>query len=964
MKIKYLIILIALLSFPIFLFSGTTGKIAGNVIDQSNGEPLIGCNVWIEGTDQGAATDWEGNFYILNVPPGSYTLRASMIGYSAVRMINIEVSIDLTTTADFSLPTEAIAGEEVVVVAQRALITKDLTASTAIVNSSTLEALPVTEISDVLELQAGFVDGHLRGGRAGEVAYWIDGVPVTDVYDGNTVVDINKNAVEEMQVISGAFNAEYGQAMSGIVNIVTKDGSNDFRGGLTFYGGDFLSSHDDIFLNINKFNPITTKNIEGHLQGSIIPGKVFFYGNARYIDFKGVYEGQRRYKPNSVALGYFDENDSLYTTYILGTNAVIDDSLNLFFLKQQGFDMTDTTGIDSAYNVLRNNHQNAVGDSNYVPMEWNRKLYGQLKLIWKISTFAKLKYTIISDNVDYQDYNRDYRYNPDGILTRHRSGLTQLLQFNQSFGARTFYQISLTRFDKNYNHRTYTESEENKYIHSTLALQQPYSFKTGGTENQIFERSTVTSTIKGDLTSQITQQHLLKFGVEYRSHNLKYFNANLQPPLEKTTINQIYDSPYLDNPVVLPDSTIHTSSYELKPTEFSAYIQDKIEFDELIVNAGIRFDYFEPKGRILADPSDPSIYNPIRPENRYRDLNENGIQDNGEPIVTIAEREEYWYEDTSPKWKISPRLGVSFPITERGVVHFSYGHFFQIPRFELLYENPDFDLDQGTGNIGVIGNADMRPEKTVSGELGVQQQLTHTMAIDVTGYFRDIRDLAGTRADQILIFGESASYSKLVNSDFAYVRGLVLALTMRESSGWSGNLDYTFQISKGSASDPRQAQEAAAGGALPEIQLVPLNWDQTNTINASVSYNARNWGGSAIAQYGSGLPYTPLSVQDISSLVRNSARRPAYWNVDLRSFYRLGLGNHNMTFFVRIKNLFDTLNHTNVYDDSGVADRTNQIQIAKNQNTPEFVNSVDEWFTNETFYSRPRRIEFGVTYEF
>jgi len=967
MKVKYFIMLIVLLSFPFLLFAGTTGKVSGNVIDQSNGEPLIGCNVWIEGTDLGAATDLEGNFYILNVSPGTYTLRASMIGYSAVRMTNIEVSIDLTTTADFSLPTEAIAGEEVIVVAERALIKKDLTASTAIVNSSTLEALPVTEISDVLELQAGFVDGHLRGGRSGEVAYWIDGVPVTDVYDGNTVVDVNKNAVEEMQVISGAFNAEYGQAMSGIVNIVTKDGSDDFGGGFTLYSGDYLSANNDIFLNINKFNPITTKNIEGHLEGSLIPGKLFFYGNARWIDFKGAYEGQRLYNPNSVALTYFNEEGDP-DTYIIGSDAEFDQLVNEFFAVQAG--ATTQTEVDSMYNILRNNHPDAEGDGKFVSMDWNRKLYGQLKLIWKISTFAKLKYTIISDNVDYQDYSadgasaRNYKYNPDGILTRHRSGLTQLLQFNQSFGTKTFYSISLTRFDKNYNHRTYPEGEENKYVHSTLGLTIPYSYKTGGTENNIFERSTVTNTIKGDLTNQLTKQHLVKLGLEYRLHNLKYYNANLQPPLEKTAIDLIYDSPYLENPIVMSDSTIHTSRYELSPMEFSGYIQDKIEFDELIVNAGVRFDYFVPKGRILSDPSDPSIYNPIRPENRYQDLNENGIQDSGEPIVTIADREKYWYEDTSPKWKISPRLGVSFPITEKGVVHFSYGHFFQIPRFELLYENPDFDLDQGTGNVGVIGNADLRPEKTVSGELGVQQQISPTMAIDVTGYFRDIRDLAGTRADQISLFGGSATYSKLVNSDFAYVRGLVLALTMRESSGWSGNLDYTFQISKGSASDPRQAQEAAAGGALPEIQLVPLNWDQTNTINASVSYNSRNWGGSAIAQYGSGLPYTPLSLQDISALVRNSARRPTYTNVDFRGFYRMVLGNHSMTFFVRIENLLDKLNHTNVYDDSGVADRTNQIQIAKDQNTIEFVNSIDEWFTNETFYSRPRRIEFGVTYEF
>ena len=336
-----------------------------------------------------------------------------------------------------------------------------------------MEALPVTEISDILELQAGFVDGHLRGGRSGEVAYWIDGVPVTDVYDGNTVVDVNKNAVEEMQVISGAFNAEYGQAMSGIVNIVTKDGSNDFHGGFTLYGGDYLSSHNDIFLNVNSFNPITTKNIEGHLEGAIIPDKLFFYGNGRWIDFKGVYEGQRLYNPNSVTLTYFNE-DNEPDTYILGSDAEFDQLINEFFLRESGADMTNQVLIDSMYNVLRTNHKDAEGDGEYVSMDWNRKLYGQMKLIWKISTFAKLKYTIISDNVDYQDYGADdasarqYKYNPDGILTRHRSGLTQLLQFNQSFGAKTFYTVGITRFDKKYNHRTYTEEDENQYVHSTL----------------------------------------------------------------------------------------------------------------------------------------------------------------------------------------------------------------------------------------------------------------------------------------------------------------------------------------------------------------------------------------------------------------------------------------------------------------------------------------------------------------
>ena len=135
-----------------------------------------------------------------------------------------------------------ISADEVNVVAARPLITKDLTASTAIINSDMISNLPVTEVSEILELQAGFVQGHLRGGRAGEVAYWVDGIPMTDVFDGGTIVDVNTNAIAEMQVISGAFNAEYGQAMSGIVNIVTKDGSKSFKGTASFYSGDFLSN--------------------------------------------------------------------------------------------------------------------------------------------------------------------------------------------------------------------------------------------------------------------------------------------------------------------------------------------------------------------------------------------------------------------------------------------------------------------------------------------------------------------------------------------------------------------------------------------------------------------------------------------------------------------------------------------------------------------------------------------------
>jgi len=980
-RFKYLLPVLLALFFFHLLHAGISGKIVGRVVDKETGEFLVGCNVVVVGTAMGAASNLNGDYLVLNVPPGTYSIRAMMIGYTTSMVTNVAVNIDLTTTVNFELITEVLGGEEVTVVAERPMITRDLTASTAIVDASTISALPVTEISEVLELQAGFVNGHLRGGRKGEVAYWIDGVPVTDAYDGGTVVDVNKDAVQEMQLVSGAFNAEYGQAMSGIVNIVTKEGSERFGGNITVYSGDFLSGHNNLFMNINNFNPFTTRNFEGNIFGPIIPGVLSIYANARYIYYQGVHEGVNRFKPNSVGIPIPIGKSGTDSLYILGSDSEIDSVINYFLATpkyQNKYSNPDSPSYiswpefeDSLYQEFRAAHKNPLGDGTYVPMDWNRKLYGQIKLTWRISPTTKIKYGFINDDVIYQDYDDDdldndrmYRYNPEGNLKHYRTGSTHLVQATHSLGSQTYFTIGLTQFEKNYKHRTYLKEKDNLYVHNLLLLTEPYSFYIGGTNNNIFSRQTKTQTAKFDLTSQLNLRHQLKMGLEYRRHLLHYKNIDLQPPKEKLNIDPILDDPYLKNPQVPHDSTINSSSYGFKPREFSIYVQDKMEFDELIVNLGVRFDYFDPRGRILSDPSDPSVYSPIRPENRYIDLNESGVQDPYEPSLTVADREKYWYQSTTPKWKISPRFGASFPFTARGVIHFSYGHFFQIPRFELLYRNPDFDLDRGTGNVGVVGNADLRPEKTVSGELGLQQQLTRDITIDLTAYFRDIRDLTGTRAEDISMFGGASSYSRLVNSDFAFIRGVVLSVDHRMLRGFSGSFDYTFQIARGSASDPEQARNAVQGGALPEVHLIPLNWDQHHTVNAVISYTQSRWGISLLGQLGSGLPYTPQSTQDITSLVTNSSQKPTTWTTDVRAYWKIPTPFGEMTGFLRVFNLFDRLNHWDVYDDSGVADVTNRIELAKNQNTPENVNTIEEWYRNETFYSTPRRIEIGLTYGF
>lgn len=919
------LLLLFLIVLPDSGFSGTTGKITGRVIDAGTGEPLFGCNVIIEGTYLGAATNANGDFFILNVPPGVYRVKAGMIGYQVVVYENVQISADLTTIQDFELKTEIIKGEEVVVTAIRKMIVKDMTATSSHVHAEELENLPITEVSEVLQMQAGYVDGTLRGGRRGEVAYLIDGIPVTDSYDRSSVIDVNKNMVQELQVISGAFNAEYGKVMSGIVNITTKQGSNKFGGSIETYIGDYLSTHDENFDNINKFNPISIRNIEGSLFGSIVKDKLFYYLNTRNIYFGGWLQGQRRYKPFAVA-------------YEDSTGQIV---------------LVDST---------------ALGNKEWVDMNWNRKNYLQGQIIYRLSDVTNLYYSFFYDDRDYQDYDRSYKYNPDGIQSKNLTGKTHLLKFQHQLSPKTFYTIASSFYSREYQGRLSSKkspTDSTTYVHPYYSITFPYQFHVGGTQNGHGYRNSGTYLGKFDLTSQITDKHQIKTGVECRYHDLKSEGFEIRPAPGETYIDfsagEIPESftPYI-HPTVLHDSTIYSSSYHQNPYEFAFYIQDKMEFTELIVNAGIRIDYFEPDGVILADPADPEIYNPIKPKNRYHDLNGNGMRDHDEPAVTIDERREYWYKSAGSKFKISPRIGISFPISDRGVFHFSYGHFFQIPNFYYLYQNPEFQLGSGTGNQGIVGNANLRPEKTVVGEIGVQQQLSDNFSIDITAYVKDIRDLTGTRAEEVEVFGGATTYSKLVNSDFGVVKGITLALNQRNPSGLYANLDYTFQIAKGTASDPNAYRNAISGGAEPEVQLNPLAWDQRHTVNATLGYNTRQYGINFIGRYGSGLPYTPRRSEDITSLLTNADVKPPTFRVDVRGFYRLYLRKFESEVFLRILNLFDTLNEVNVYNDTGRAGFTTDEERVEAINIKTPVNSVNEYFTNPTHYAEPRRIEIGV----
>ena len=904
--IRKLLFAVVCLGIVFQVHAGTVGKVAGRVTDAENGDPVIGAAVQIEGTTLGAAADLNGDFFILNIPPGMVNVRVTAIGYAPQTVQGIQIISDQTSTINFALSPESLQGEEVVIVAERRLIEADRTFATSTVSSQDIGALPVVNLSQVVELQAGVVDGHFRGGRSAEVLYLVDGVSVTDVYDNTQGTQVDNRAVEELQVISGTFNAEYGQAMSGVVNIVTKEGGLEYHGSVQGESGDYISNHDDIFIGIDEVSPSAIQDYTASLYGPVprIP-KLSFFASARYLDDSGWLYGQRRWE----------------------------------VIYPNDYDSTDIIRIDNP---------------DYAEMNNNYERWSHLKLSYDLTAKMKLNYSSLVSGRAYRDYSHDWKYYPVGDLHRYRDGRTNILKLNHALAGNMFYELGVTNTFTEYHHYVYEDPLDSRYLHPAYDENNPpYTLNYAGNNLQHFRRWTNTHQGLGQLSWQANKLNLLKAGFDVKLHELFYEDI-LTVPSDITA--QTFD------PVVDPISSPNHDLYTNNPYEFAFYLQNKFELPSLILNGGLRFDYFEPDGRVLADPKDPNLYSPLL---QWRVINGDSVNVLQQ---SYAERASYWYKDAEPKFRLSPRLGIAYPMSDKGVFHFAYGHFVQRPTFERMYANPEYELEPGVGLNTVMGNPALKMEETVTYEFGFQQEITEDVALQTTLFFRDIRNLVAT--DRIVeTYSSGTKYSQYVNRSFGEVKGLTLSFDKRFANNFSAFLDYTYQIAEGNASDPQSAYNDLKGNnpREPEQQLVPLDWDRRHTINTSVTYatpGRSNWGGTVVAKYGSGLPYSPQD-NGIRTGFENSGRRPDYKNVDLTAFKSFGFGPEltpqKIVVMLTVLNLFDIKNEDNVYASTGRAgyssDENQAVEV------PE-INTLDEVFTNPTYYSRPRMVKVGLRYEF
>jgi outer membrane receptor protein involved in Fe transport len=889
------------------LYAAGTGKIVGKVTDTQTGEELIGINVLVEGTTTGAATGVDGTYIINNIEPGVYSLVFSGVGYQKKIVTDVRVSSDFTTTIDMQLSTEAIGLETIIVQATRPMVRKDLTSSQTNIDDSQIKTLPVESISEILSLQAGITKGaggelHIRGGRSTEIAYNVNGVSAINPYDFGRTVQISTNAVQEVSVVSGTFNAEYGNALSGVVNTITREGGSKYTGTFSYYTGDYISSSTDVFYNVDDFSPINNQVVEGTFGGPIplLEDNFSFFFSGRYNDDKGYLYGIRQ-----------------HTVY---------DSLSRDPLQANVLYIAET------------------GDGAIVSMNPSTDLNTTAKLTFRPIPTIKINYDVVYSNSDYQSYSHNYKYNPDANYNLMTWGLINSLEYRHAVSNSTFFSLkgSYNIYDfKRYLYPLLDASGSEVSFNPSMSLDglhadpryQPddksnsyssYTFVSGGTQPQHFYQRSYTSEVKFDITSQVTNQHEVKFGAKGKWDTMDFVF------FEVLRNRSNYLTPTIPNPV---DQRGSIDIYSRSPQQFSGYLQDKMEFTSMILNAGLRLDYFKANAVYAPDPFAPT-----------------------KNLV-----------DADGKFTLSPRLGISFPITDEGIIHFSYGHFYQLPPFRFLYTNPEFE---DIAALPVYGNANLDPEKTVTYELGLQQQLTQTLAFNVTGFYKDVRDLLAI--EQIRISSNSI-YQKYVNKDYGNIKGITFSLTKRKMPDdlFGASLDYTFQVAEGNEVSSDAFFIDLQSGRQSEKIPVPLNWDQTHTLNGVVTFGGdRDWTFTIVGNLGTGLPYSPQLYEQQIYLKTNSGRKPLQTNVDLLIDKSFILYSTTLTIFLKVYNLFDTKNESFVYDDTGRAtyslEETKGGPQATNAISEEYpaIKSATEYFNRPNYYSAPREVRVGLTLEY
>ncbi len=991
-KWRYMLGVVLGIALSGMLYAGTTGKIVGKVVDKQTGDPLPGAGVIILETGQGTATDIDGSYVIINVPPGVYTLKASYIGYRDMVIKNVQVDADRTTEVNFYLLPAAIQESTVVVTAKPKAIKKDLTSSRTITTSKDIQNLPVTDVTDVIARQAGVViregELHIRGGRPGEVSFSVDGIETKDPYTNFSTSIVPLLAMQEASVERGGFDVDQGSASSGSIQIITKEGGPKYEISLMPYTNDFSLLGDKIyaFFDANTGDPYRdfltgtntnmktavdrhksqAKTLEFSFGGPVVPTyrngprfyisgvlskykgrfpvsndpnfynresnyqwkitfpfknfKIFTSGIYRYRRVKGYSAPWRlaldntdifsekilqgalgiNYIPNSkqyieFRLGYFDRDF---------TDNVIEDADRDGIDDFSDRDKNGFVEIDIDY--FKDSTGNLVNiDSLYPGAKVHKdEGYVELPYYWWESVIQNYypslgsgpEWWSIDSTYAYFPYNRfawGQRSNNDINVVEVRMGDGSIDTLIEMSG--TYYQYPFITDMLKMRNRVVSGIADSMIVDTLLTvgnlyLPDPHTYP----RSQWNTGHSATKSVLLKYTGQVTKYHELLAGIEYKTMDIMRYAADYASGgnVYMTFVNNNFTERSGDT---LDNFVKWLKQHQVRPYQAAAYIRDKIEIEGMVAKFGFRFDYFNSGGYSISDSADPF--------------------ENDPQWLTVKRIKNP--RKAEGKWHISPRVGISFPISDRDVLHFTYGHYMQPPELRELIGNYVF-----SGAFPIIGNANLDPELTISYEFGVKHAFNEYSIIDISAYYKDIKNWARLK---MIHYGVTGNYSTYVNEDYGDVRGIEFGFSKRPGGGVLPNvgldINYTFQVALGTFSSPWDAYDWAWRGYPMPPHESPLDWDQRHNLHVALSFivpkgkplfgGIDNWGITVEHLYGSGYPYTP-PIKTVREAIENinSERYPSTHNTNLRLYKNFSFAHNkvNLRVFMDISNLFNRKN--------------------------------------------------------
>lgn len=861
--------------------AGSAGKVAGKVLDRDSGEPLVAANVTLVGTRHGASASENGDFFVLDVPAGSYDIRVDYIGYKSSVVQGVKISSGLTTRVEIALKATMLdVGAITATVAAKELARPGITSSFRETSGEEICEAPLRGYQESVAVNAGIVvdahgGHHLRGGRSNEVAFYVDGVFQNDLFSGGNNIDVMLGSIDEISVESGGFSAEYGHAMSGVVNVITKSGREAWSGRVET-ASDVLAGG---WANTMSFG---YKLVNGSIGGPLLPnGKLAFFG--------------------SVELQHEEDNDPSPVS---------------------------------------------VRDNDLLGHNDAQKINGAAKLTYRPTEDFSLEASYLRSQRDQNDYALASRFGSQGDAWRHNLehaprtedctanfalqgtlliGEATLVESQVSFFSADFQRGDGVYFDDLKAYLGNDRGEDGERLDATGSF-----FEKGAAFDDYLHRDSQYVGFRADVVHQATDvfadglDHELKTGIEYQKHSLRNYH-NASPTAGNVDVDAYgytLDHQAYDGAEVFDSSSSLSAPKE--PRLFACYIQDKMEFADLVINVGLRFDYLDSQTDIfkrLSNVPQPGVAIPLAGDDRQLTADD--------------------FISSEASTQVSPRVAIGFPVGETTHLHLNWGCFSQAPNLSDLYSGLAWYNTAAVagGLAGQVGNPSLEAQRTTAYEVGVKHEFSEGVAMDAVAFYRDtdgLINLAYQDADPARFFAP-------FNVDEATSKGVEVGVEMLRRNHVRVKGRYTLCFATGTGSAGRSLFNEQGAGFEAAGPANPLDFDQRHTFLATVDIGygegegvglfglrpLQNGGVAFIARMGSGLAYTPTSVYNTAVLdsvpsyeptaASNSSSRPGNFRMDMKASKRFMTAGGYASLYLEVLNLFNRENPLNVYSATGSA---------------------------------------------